>query len=213
MSKTAGRKLTGSNSVAGFAVLASTEQQLAVITKRSRRSDYPASGMLTAPFKGKTVEEIYEHFLSLVGPMDGVPAMFGMHTFVMLDKQTAEDQETCLLVSDNDGRVESRRAQFEVALFHLVCLETLMLEFGQCGVRDKQVLTAAMVGREQYEDEEGRWRGVWQRGRECRKRVPSVVKVGQSISLCGIRPIRKSGLDTVQIWYLGTQEVSVQFSV
>ncbi len=164
ISKAAGRKLTSNfdfgprNTVAGFAVLTSTEQQLGDITKRSRRSDYPASGTFTAPFKGKTIEEIYNHFLSLVRAVDGVPAMFGVHALVVLDEQTAEDRDTCLLVSDNDGRLESRRAEFEVALFHLVCLEALMLGLGQCGDRDEQVLTAEMAGREQYEHEERRRR-------------------------------------------------------
>jgi hypothetical protein len=66
----------------------------------------------------------------------------------MLDEQTAEDRETCLLVSDNDGRLEGRRGAVRGGAFlYLVCLETLMLGFGgQCRDRDEEVLTASDGG-------------------------------------------------------------------
>jgi hypothetical protein len=101
-----------------------------------------------SPFIGKSVTEIFSTFSDLVKPLEKIPSFWAMHSFIILDDQTAADKTTCLLVSDMSGEMQTRRAEFEVFLAHLVPVEMGFLDLAQCAVGGSEVLTEEMMEEE-----------------------------------------------------------------
>ena len=69
-------------------------------------------------------------FLSLIAPLTEVYSFYATSTYAILDAETADDGCTCLLVTDSSGHVESRRAEFPVALLAAVAAEMGMVGLG-----------------------------------------------------------------------------------
>jgi hypothetical protein len=83
-----------------------------------------------------------------VKPLDKMPSFWAMHSFVILDDQTAADKATCLLVTDMSGQMETRRAEFDVFMAHLLPVEMGLIDLGQCGHGEGEVLTKEMMDNE-----------------------------------------------------------------
>lgn len=110
----------------------------------------PVSDLEKNDFVGCSANDVYDVFMELIAPFDDRLSCWAMHCFVILDAQSVKDR-TCLLVSDADGKLEFRRSEFAVALYHLRPLEALKLGVSDLDAREnppdqpEEVLTEAMA--------------------------------------------------------------------
>jgi hypothetical protein len=99
----------------------------------------------TFEFRKNFPFEIHNIFLSLIAPIADACSFFATSTYFILDTQTVHDGSTCLLVTDAGGEMESRRAEFPVALLSAVAAEMGMLGLGNgkrgAGLDDGEILT------------------------------------------------------------------------
>ena len=119
-------------------------------------SDTP-SGCPSA-FRNKFSFEIHDTFLSLVAPLTELYSFYATSTYAILDTETAYDGCTSLLVTDSSGHVESKRAEFPIALLAAVAAEMGMVGFGDANGGDwldeGEVLTVERMQRDMIEWEE-----------------------------------------------------------
>ena len=111
----------------------------------------PPARPFESPFLGKTPAEVLDIFEKLVAPLDRNPSLWSASSFVILDEQSVRDS-TCLLVSNGEGEMQTRRSDLKVAMYHLIPVEMLVLSLEQCGLvgadsRD-QTLTHEMLLKE-----------------------------------------------------------------
>ena len=107
------------------------------------------------PFLGLSPSEVLSIFQELVAPFDDGPSFWSSSCFIILDEQTARDR-TCLIVSNALGKVETRRSEFGVVMYHVVPVEMLHLDLTQCGQISGVVdatLSALMIHKEMDEYE------------------------------------------------------------
>lgn len=109
-------------------------------------------------FRNKFSFEIHNIFLSLTAPIADAYSFVATSTYFILDAQTVHDGSTCLLVTDAGGEMESRRAEFPVALLSAVAAEMGMLGLGNgkggAGLDDGEILTVQTMDEECNEFEE-----------------------------------------------------------
>lgn len=111
-------------------------------------------------FRNKFPFEIHDIFLSLIAPIADAYSFFATSTYIILDAQTVHDGSTCLLVAEAGREIESRRAEFPVALVSVLAAEMGMLGLGSgkggLGLDNDETLTARMIDEEHNEWEEER---------------------------------------------------------
>jgi len=136
---------------ANFAVLQSSDLSDTLCLRSS-------PSVCASEFRNKFPFEVHDIFLSLIAPIVDSYSFFASSTYVILDAQTVYDGFTCLLVTDVGGEMESRRAEFPVALLSAVAAEMGMVGLGSgiggAGLDDGEILTVQMMDEERNEWEE-----------------------------------------------------------
>lgn len=109
-------------------------------------------------FRNRFPFEIHDIFLSLIAPIADAYSFFATSAYVILDAQTVHDGSTCLLVTEDGGAIQSRRAEFPVALLSAIAAEMGMVGLGSgiggAGLGDGETLTVRMIDEERNEWEE-----------------------------------------------------------
>jgi len=119
-----------------------TTKDVSAITSGASR---PAKAF-TSPFLGETIQQVSDWFIANIRPIDDGYTGF---SFLVMDSQTPEDN-TCLVVCNLLGEVETVRCDFEVAQAQIESIE-----FGSEGmrnsIRDLFMETGEVMTKELYD--------------------------------------------------------------